>query len=448
MTDFFPPEDEIERLHAVSRYDILDTPPEETFDRITALAARVFQVPVATVSIVDRDRIWFKSRYGLEITEVPRSAGLCASAILHEEPFIIGNTVSAGQALTSPITSWNLDVQFYAGAPLTTPDGFNLGTLCLIDTKPRLLSLRELASLQDFAWLVMGQLELRREAIKTKVKLLNIKSSGDNVGLAQKEFASTLVHELRNPLNSILGFAQLLNMDDLSSSQLGNIQHILHAGRHQAKLIDDFFELAVRKPGTEPLAQEWFPLLDVLNECRGMMKPQAQMKSIHLHFSENARSFSVYADRTKLKQVLINLLSNAIKYTPSEGTVTVEWKEASSGWARVSIKDTGIGVPSEKIGQLFEPYNRLGQETGPEEGMGIGLTVAKKLVEMMGGTIGVDSTEEVGSTFWIELVSAEVAASAPTLGNPRRDDATLLAESNEDESSQKEPVQPARKKQG
>jgi signal transduction histidine kinase len=414
MTEFFPSEDEIERLHIVKSYDILDTPPEEAYDRITALVAHVFQVPVAIVSIVDRDRIWFKSRYGLEITEVPGSVGFCASAILQKEPFIIEGIVSDGWALTTPITGWNLDARFYAGAPLTTSDGFNLGTLCLIDTKPRVLTTRELTSLQDFAWLVMQQLELRREAMKTKVKLTNLKSSGENIGLAHKEFASTLVHELRTPLHSILGFAQLLEKEELSASQLSNIQHILQAGWHQAKLIEEFFQLAVRKSGSEPLAQECFPLLDILNECCAMMKPPARMKGIRLTLSSSAEHISVYADRTKLKQVLINLLSNAIKYTPAAGAVTVGWEKSASKRVRISVKDTGIGVQPEKMDQLFEPYNRLGQEAGPEEGMGIGLTVPKKLIEMMGGIIGVESTEDTGSTFWIELLLTEPFALPPT----------------------------------
>lgn len=131
------------------------------------------------------------------------------------------------------------------------------------------------------------------------------------------------------------------------------------------------------------------------------------MKNIGLHLSRNDEFLAVYADRTKLKQVLINLLSNAIKYTPAGGKVTIEWKKNASNQVQVSIADTGIGVPTEKMDQLFEPYNRLGQEDGPEEGMGIGLTVTKKLVEMMGGTIGVASTEGAGSTFWVELLAVE-----------------------------------------
>ena len=156
----------------------------------------------------------------------------------------------------------------------------------------------------------------------------------------------------------------------------------------------------------DSLGMEFLSLFAVSSECRTMMKPQAQMKNIHLHLLQNDGLLAVYANRVKLKQVLIDLLSNAIKNAPTGGQVTIEWKKNIPDRARVSIMDTGMGVPAEEIDRLLQPYGCLGQEDGPEEGMGIGLTVAKKLVEMMGGTIGVTSTEDAGSTFWIELLVA------------------------------------------
>jgi signal transduction histidine kinase len=157
------------------------------------------------------------------------------------------------------------------------------------------------------------------------------------------------------------------------------------------------------KPEHDSLHMKSLPLFEVLSECCTMMKPQAQMKSIHLHILQNEEPPAVYADPINLKQVLINLLSNAIKYTPSGGQVTIEWGKNSPDRVRISIMDTGIGIPAEKIEQLFESYSRPGQEERSEEKMAIGLPVIKKLVEMMGGTIGVTSTEGAGSTFWVEL---------------------------------------------
>jgi sigma-B regulation protein RsbU (phosphoserine phosphatase) len=158
------PQDEKERLDAVRRYDVLDTPPDGAFDRITALAAQHFDVPIAIVSIVDQDRIWFKSRHGLEVGEIGRDPGLCASAILQYKPWIVEDAATDPRTLANPLVARDFGLRFYAGAPLTTHDGFNLGTLCLIDQKPRQLTESEATTLSDMAAIVMDELELRLSA--------------------------------------------------------------------------------------------------------------------------------------------------------------------------------------------------------------------------------------------------------------------------------------------
>ena len=164
MVDGRVPADERQRLAAVRRYDILDTPPDGAFDRITALAARLFKAPIAIVSIVDRDRIWFKSHHGLDVTEIGRDPGLCASAILQIDPYVLADAKRDPRSLANPLVAGEFGLRFYAAAPLRTSDGFNLGTLCVIDKDPRPISAEDLAQLQDLASIVMDQLELRRSA--------------------------------------------------------------------------------------------------------------------------------------------------------------------------------------------------------------------------------------------------------------------------------------------
>ncbi|CAN5899145.1 hypothetical protein BH20ACT6_BH20ACT6_07620 [soil metagenome] len=154
-------------MSAVRRYDVLDTPPDGAFERITALAARLFDVPISIVSIVDTDRIWFKSHHGLEATEIDRTEGLCASAILHEQPWVLTNALTDPRSLANPLVAGDFGLRFYAGVPLTTHDGFNLGTLCVIDKLPREMTEDELATLSDLAALVMDELELRLSARRT-----------------------------------------------------------------------------------------------------------------------------------------------------------------------------------------------------------------------------------------------------------------------------------------
>jgi len=198
-----------------------------------------------------------------------------------------------------------------------------------------------------------------------------------------------------------------------TSTQKESISQILQAGWHLLKLINEILDLSQIESRKVPMSQEPVSLSEVMLECQGMIEPQAQKHGIRMAFPPFDIPFFVQADRTRVKQVLINLLSNAIKYNCDHGVVEVQCISASPGRVRVSILDTGAGLTQEQVGQLFQPFNRLGQEAGGEEGTGIGLVVAKKLVELMNGVIGVESTVGSGSVFWFELV----AANAPQLLN-------------------------------
>jgi PAS domain S-box-containing protein len=227
----------------------------------------------------------------------------------------------------------------------------------------------------------------------------------EKANLAKSDFLSGMSHELRSPLNAILGFAQLMESDSppATPSQKKSIAHILQAGWHLLKLINEILDLAVIESGQVPISLEPVSLAELMFECQGMIEPQAQQRGIKLIFPQFDIPYFVHADRTRLKQVLVNLLSNAIKYNIKQGTVEVECTERTPGHTRITIKDSGAGLSQEQIGQLFQPFNRLGQEAGGEEGTGIGLVVAKRLIELMKGAIGVESTVGVGSVFWFEL---------------------------------------------
>lgn len=234
------------------------------------------------------------------------------------------------------------------------------------------------------------------------------KAVADKANLAKSDFLSSMSHELRSPLNAILGFAQLLESrtPPPTASQRQSIGQILQAGWYLLELINEILDLALIESGKLSLSPEPVALVEVLGDCRGMIEPVAAKAGIRLIFTKPGDELHVRADRIRVKQVLINLLTNAIKYNRTDGTVEVDWATRGPNHMRISISDTGLGLSAEKLAQLFQPFNRLGQEVGLEEGTGIGLVVSKRLVELMGGTIGVTSTVGVGSIFWIELQSS------------------------------------------
>jgi CheY-like chemotaxis protein/anti-sigma regulatory factor (Ser/Thr protein kinase) len=228
-------------------------------------------------------------------------------------------------------------------------------------------------------------------------------------------------HELRTPLNAILGFAQILaskNMPTTPEQKLEFSGHILKSGRHLLTLINEILDLAKVEAGAVSLSMEPVLLAEVLTECEGMIGPLAAARGVRVLFPQ-APAARVQADRTRLKQVLLNLLSNAVKYNRDGGAIVVDCAHPSPQRLRVSVQDTGMGLTPEQVAGLFQPFNRLGQEAGTQEGTGIGLVVTRRLVELMGGEIGVTSSPGVGSVFWIELAVAgpdgAVAAGLPAV---------------------------------
>jgi signal transduction histidine kinase len=403
------PANEAKRLLALKQCEILLHPSDGIFDRITALAARLFNVPISVIGIVNVDRIRLASGYGLETAEIRLGSGYPATAVLKDAPYIVEDTRVDTGLLTKMLAAEVAGMGFYAGAPLITTEGFNLGALWIIDREPRVLNEEEIASLQDLAYLIMDRLESSLTSTRTLARIVRNKAAIKKTSLEQAEIISSMSHELRTPLNAILGFAQLMEMGNPppTPSQKISIDHILESGWYLLSLINQILHSASIESGELSLSQTPLSLFNILQECQTMIKSQAQKKNIKLNFSRYKLPVYVLADETKLKQVLINLLTNAIKYNREGGNVTVEYLQNDSAMIRISIRDTGLGLTQEQIDKLFQPFNRLGRETGSEEGTGIGLVVTKKLVEFMGGEIGVESSATVGSTFWVDLPSAE-----------------------------------------
>lgn len=262
---------------------------------------------------------------------------------------------------------------------------------------------------QVIGYLLIGSRNSVRSVVEREMN--DAMHVAEQANLAKSEFLSSMSHELRTPLNAILGFAQLLESGapPPTISQQRSIAQILKAGWYLLDLINEILDLAMIESGKLTLSMEPILLAEVLRESRAMIESQASKRGIGLTFPPFDLPFVIAADRTRIKQVLINLLSNAIKYNRADGRVVVACAATAPGRLRISISDTGEGLTADQLRQLFQPFNRLGQEAHAGEGTGIGLVVSKRLVEMMGGAIGADSASGVGSVFWIELNLAVAA---------------------------------------
>ena len=244
-------------------------------------------------------------------------------------------------------------------------------------------------------WDITPQKQAVRELILSR-------EEAQRANRAKSEFLSSMSHELRTPMNAILGFGQLLDLDKrLDPSQLDYVQEITKAGRHLLDLINEVLDLSRIETGKIDLSIEPVACDALIDECINLVDPLATKRGISLHH-ESTPELAVLADRVRLKQVVVNLLSNAIKYNNPEGRVDVVCS-VEDGLVRITVTDTGQGIPEDRMIELFVPFSRLGAEAGEIEGTGIGLTISKRLTEMMGGRIGARSILGIGSCFWIEL---------------------------------------------
>ena len=392
------PSDEDKRLEVLRSYDILDTEVEDSFNDIVELACEVCECPIAVIVLIDADRQWFKAKVGLEADHSPRDIAFCAHTILQKKLMRVEDTFQDERFLDNPYVLAEPNIRAYVGAPLITKDGYALGTLCVIDTEPKRLSSLQELMLQKLANQVVRLLELRIEQKKS-----------EEANVAKSSFISKMSHELRTPLTSILGFGQLLQTDPdvpLTEVQNENVDMILNGGNHLLKLINEILELAKIEAREVECSFDELNSADIIESCVPMLMLVAETKKIEIK-RDHVTSHAVKADEIKLKQILINLLNNAVKYSPSNSLIIISNQVVDNDYLRINVQDHGIGIPTNQQQEIFSPFHRIGQENSGIEGTGIGLTVAREMIELMNGRIGVESIVGEGSTFWVELPLAE-----------------------------------------
>ena len=325
---------------------------------------------------------------------------------IHDQQEVMARAQALTAELATPILPGFEALAFKASRGIE--DIYELTYICKDGSRfPAIVSI---TALRDDYGDIIGYLLIGTDnSVRHKIELDLQAAMADakKANLAKSDFLSSMSHELRTPLSAILGFAQLIESGtpQPTPSQKRSVDQILKAGWYLLDLINEILDLALIESGKLILSLEPISLAEIIRECKAMIVPQAQKRGITVSFPELEYPYAVKADRTRVKQVLINLLSNSIKYNRVGGNVIVDCiaSENDNGRIRICVKDGGEGLPPEKMEQLFQPFNRLGQESNEEEGTGIGLVVCKRLVELMDGSIGVESTVGEGSVFWFEL---------------------------------------------
>lgn len=374
------PENEAARMMAVRRYDILDTPPDGTFDRTTAIASRLFNVPIAIISIVDNDRIWFKSHYGLDVGQIDRKPGLCASAILQSDPWVLLDANKDPRSLANPLVASEFGLRFYVGVPLQTSDGFNLGTLCVIDKEPRTVTRDQIENLKDLAATVMDQMELRLAARHAVSELKDVIDEKDDALRRSAMMAKEIDHRVMNCLQMVASLLKLQGRgvgDEQASAELAlAASRVAAVARvHQHIYMSEAVETTECASYLRRLCED---LSDMLPQGRGPIVVEATTTELPTE------------QIAPLGLILNELVTNAAKH--GEGRITVALEHQGETGYVMRVSDEGKALP-----KGFDPRARSG----------LGMKVIGILTKQLGGKFVVKPSDNAArSVFTIEFPRA------------------------------------------
>lgn len=404
------PENENERLEALRSYFVLDTDPEIGYDDLTALASSICGKPISAISFLDETRQWFKSVVGADVRELPREVSFCSHTVSSgEDVFVVPDAAQDPRFATSELVVGPIGVRFYAGVPLRTPEGLSIGALCVADRAPGVLTEEQRAALGALARQATTQLELRRTNRSLRNQTAELSDARDRAlaaAKAKETFLANMSHEIRTPMNGVLGLASLLRETPLDGRQRRFVDTIDKSARALLGVLDEVFDLAKMEHGPVALQTETVHPADFLSDLAAMYRTEAEAKGLGLRVKTDVRT-PLRGDFTRVRQGLTNLLDNALKFTAS-GEVTLGAEVANATpdtvFVRFTVEDTGIGIQPDQQPGLGEPFRQAdSSSTRRFGGAGLGLSLTRRLAELLSGRFGFESVPGEGSTFWIEV---------------------------------------------
>ena len=411
------PKDELSRLKDLYEYDVLDTEAEKSFDDLTQLASDICETPISLISLVDPDRQWFKSKQGIDVDETARDISFCSHAILENQVFEVQNALTDTRFHDNPLVTNDPNIRFYAGAPLITPRGNAIGTLCVISDKPKKLSSKQINALTVLSKEVIAQLELRLNNKKLVMalekqkahnkELEKLKEEADTANNTKSKFLANMTHELRTPLHGILNLAEFAISEGTTEEKDNTLKSILKSAHYLSNIVNDILDFSKIEAGKLEIEHINFNLNDVISD---VIKPQLQqasakgiklIKSVDPKIAENLKG-----DPLRVSQILNNLCSNAIKFTKTgqvELKVSIKSSTLQTQLLKFEVIDTGLGINETVQEHLFKEFHQADSSTSREYGgTGLGLSICARLSELMQGQLSFTSKIGKGSTFTYE----------------------------------------------
>lgn len=396
------PLDEAERLFALEEYGILDTLPEKEFDDITKIASQICGTTISLISLIDEKRQWFKSHHGVDVSEAPRDVAFCAHAINDKNhPLIVPDSRNDERFFDNPLVTGDPHVIFYTGVPLVTPEGFALGTLCVIDDKPKTLTNSQLESLEALGNQVVRLFEHRKKNLQLNKLQLYLTERNTNLD----RFARVVSHDIKSPLANISSFTQLLKMNHSNQLDRDGLECVEFINQ-SANQLRDFVDGLLSYYRSDEAAFQAKDTIDFTVLMASIIR-LLELPKVHCNITYPMDSKILHASEMALKQIFINLISNAIKYN-YRATIDIDIQlSEDSLFYHFSISDNGIGIEKEHQEKIFELFKHLdNKDRFGNYGTGIGLATVKRVVEQHGGKISLKSEIDKGSTFSFSYLKA------------------------------------------
>lgn len=400
------PENDDERLKKLNSYQILDTPSETDYDELVQLASQICNVPISLMTLVDKDRQWFKASVGLNVSETPREISFCGHAINENNLFIVEDASKDERFSDNPLVTSDPNIRFYMGMPLTTPDGFNIGTLCVIDHEPRVLTKEQENAIRVLAKQVVNHLELRNQINEIKnayVELYEERENYQRINKIYQKLLSIVGHDIRGPIYS---FIQLVEMVMDGTVTYDDFMHLAPDFKknmqNTTNLLNNLVDWGKEHMQGNTIKLNEINFKQIVEKVKSNLITQANLKGIEI-INRVPDNIIVHFDENIIRFILRNLISNALKFT-KEGHIIIEASKSDSHF-EFSVFDTGIGMTGDIKRDIFKWGNvknsRLG--TNNEKGTGLGLSIIKEFVDQLNADIHIDTEINKGSKFTIRI---------------------------------------------